>query len=118
MAGVFMMAREPVDLSRESNGEMALAFDVLVEEHPSAPVVLRMDCGEGCSGALDVSESIASQPPGEWGTIAVRLRCFEDAGADMKRIAVPFALATDGTLALRFSNVKLVSAAESEAECP
>ena len=48
----------------------------------------------------------------------LRLRCFEDAGADMTRIDTPFLIATGGELALAFSDVKLVSAAEGEAPCP
>jgi beta-glucosidase len=57
-------------------------------------------------------------PLEEWGRVAVRLRCFEDAGADMKSIHIPFGLSTDGSLALRFADVRIVSAAESEATCP
>jgi hypothetical protein len=36
----------------------------------------------------------------------------------MKSIHIPFGLSTDGSLALRFADVRIVSAAESEATCP
>jgi beta-glucosidase len=118
LATVYLAAREPIDLSREANGEMAVSFDVRVDEPPSESVMLRMDCGVECSGAVTLDGVLGDLPAGEWGTVAVRLRCFEDAGTDMRRVAIPFALATEGTLALAFSNVRLVSAAESEAACP
>lgn len=118
LAAVYLQAKEPVDLSRESNAEMALAFDAYLEEAPSGRVVLRMDCGEACSGALDVTGIVAALPAAEWTTVAVRLRCFESAGADMRRIQIPFALATEGKLALRIANIKLVTGDESPAECP
>jgi beta-glucosidase len=118
MAQVYLQAADPIDLSRESNGDMALAFDVLVEEPPASTVHLRMDCGYPCSGSVDLSGTLAGLPPGSWRTIRVRLRCFEEAGADMSRIDTPFAIATDGALALGLSDVKLVSAADGEAICP
>jgi beta-glucosidase len=117
-AQVYLQGESPVDLSRESNGDLALAFDVLVDEPPSGEVTLRMDCGYPCSGALDVTEPLRALPAGEWSTLRFRLRCFADAGADMTRIDTPFLIATDGSLALRFADVKLVSAAAGEASCP
>ncbi len=107
-----------MDVSRESSANLALAVDVMVETAPSAAVTLGMECGEGCSGALNVSETITALPVGEWTSLRVGLRCFEEAGADMTRIDTPFLLATTGELALSFSEVKLVSAAEGEAACP
>ncbi|HVS62695.1 MAG TPA: exo 1,3/1,4-beta-D-glucan glucohydrolase [Thermoanaerobaculia bacterium] len=117
-AAVFLSGREPIDLSREANGEMALSFDVRVDRAPSSAVTLAMTCGEDCSGVVDVAQALAELPSGEWGNVAVRLRCFADAGADMRRIERPFSLTSDGALALRFANVRLVSATENEASCP
>jgi beta-glucosidase len=118
MAAVYLAANDPVDLSREANGEMAIAFDVYVEEPPTSTVSMRIQCGAECSGAVDATERFTALPLEEWTTVAVRLRCFEDAGVDMTRINVPFGLATDGTAALRFSDVRLVSVEEGETACP
>lgn len=43
---------------------------------------------------------------------------FEEAGADMTEITMPFGLATEGTLALTFSKVQLVCGPETEVVCP
>lgn len=118
MAGVYLMSNDPIDLSREANGEMAIAFDVYIEEIPSGAVAMRIHCGNDCSGEIDISETLGAVTPEEWSTVAVRLRCFEDVGADMTRVGIPFALATDGTAALRISDVRLVSAGEGGAVCP
>ena len=117
-ARVYLQAEDPIDLSRESNGDLALAFDVRVEEAPSSAVTLSMGCGESCAGALDLTETLGDLSAGEWATLRVRLRCFEAAGADMTRIDTPFLIATDGEMSLAFSDVKLASAAEGEAPCP
>jgi beta-glucosidase len=119
MAAVYLQASDPVDLSRESNGEMAISFDIYPDEAPGGAVVLRVDGGEDLTrGTVDVTAMVTALPLGEWSRVAVRLRCFEDAGTDMKKIHVPFGLASEGSLALRFADVKIVSAAESEATCP
>jgi beta-glucosidase len=119
-AVVYLTANDPLDLSREANGEMAIAFDAYLEERPSGAVALRIDCaGDGsCFGAVDITEKLAALELEQWTTIAVRLRCFEDAGADMKRVTTPFGLGTDGSAALRLSDIRLVSASEDAATCP
>ncbi|MEM7354093.1 MAG: exo 1,3/1,4-beta-D-glucan glucohydrolase [Acidobacteriota bacterium] len=117
-AEVYLQAAESIDISRESNGDLALAFDLRVDRAPAGTVTLRMDCGDGCSGSLDVTDELTTMPAAEWQTVRVRLRCFADAGADMTKIDTPFLIATDGELELAFSDVKLVSAAAGEAPCP
>ena len=118
MAGVYLTANEPLDLSREANGEMAMAFDAYVEQPPSGPFLLRLDSGDFGASGIDVSESLATLGAEEWGTVAVRLRCFGETGADMSHLVIPFSLATEGTAALRFSDVRLVPAEDSPSTCP
>jgi beta-glucosidase len=117
-AKVYIQAGEAVDLRRESNGELVVAVEVMLEEAPSAAVIMRLGCGEDCSGAVDVSELLAAMEPGSWETLRVHLRCFEKAGADMARIDMPFALETAGRLALRFANVRLEPGSEIAKTCP
>ena len=117
-AAVYLRARDAVDLRREANGELALAFDVSVDEAAGGSVALRMDCGDGCSASLDITENLAELPSAEWNTMAIRLRCFEDSGVDMSKINMPFALLADGSLALRFSNVRLEPGPGAGTECP
>jgi beta-glucosidase len=117
-AAVSIAGDQPVDLSRESNGDLALGFAVRVDRAPSAAVTLAVDCGDGCSGELDVTEAVSGAPPGEWTDVRIRLRCFAEAGADMTRVTAPLRISTSGTLELSFADVRLVSAAEGQADCP
>lgn len=118
MAIVYLRANDPLDLSREANGEMAIAFDAYLEERPSDMFGLRVDCGDNCFGLVDLSKTLAALELEKWSTVAVRLRCLQAAGADMKHITTPFMLGTQGSAALRVSDVRLVPAEESEAACP
>ncbi len=117
-AAVHLQANDAVDLRREANGEMALAFDVRIEELAGEPVRLGVECGDSCSAVVDVTELLAAIDPGTWQTVSVRLRCFEDAGANLAGITAPFVLSTEGGALLGLSDIRLVSASEEVASCP
>ena len=116
-ARVYVAGQKPVDLRREANGGLALDVDLLLEEQPAGRVKLGMSCGEECWGWVDVTQRVAELPVGEWGTLTVPLRCFAEAGADMGRITIPFALESTGALALRLSRTELVAAPEEVVPC-
>ncbi|MGZ8869007.1 MAG: glycoside hydrolase family 3 N-terminal domain-containing protein [Thermoanaerobaculia bacterium] len=99
-----------LDLSRESNGNLALAVRLMLREAPSQPVKLRVG-----SGTVDITAMLRALPLNEWTTIRVRLRCFADKGADMARIDVPFELSTAERLPV-VADVRLVPVADQE--CP
>jgi beta-glucosidase len=113
----FVRHPQPLDLSRQSNGDLAVAFEVLVAERPTGPVILSMGCGEGCGGGVDVADLLRGLSPDEWQSLRVRLRCFAEAGADMTRIDIPVRLSTAGGLTLGVAAVELVPAT-GELECP
>ena len=96
---------------------MVLAFDVMVEEPPSAPVYAAVRCGEGCEGRIDITEALARGNGGEWRTMKLRLRHFADAGADLSHVTTPFLLATEGSLVLRFADVRLEPMTEGDDPC-
>ncbi len=117
LAILYLEAAQAVDLTPEASNCMVLAFDVMVEEPPSAPVYVAMRCGEGCEGRIDITEALARSAVGEWRTMRLRLRHFADAGADLSHVTTPFLLATEGSLALRFADVRLEPAADADAPC-
>jgi beta-glucosidase len=115
---VYLRHPQPLDLSRQSNGDLAVSLDVQVVEPPTAPVVLAMGCGEGCSGGVDIGGLLAELPAGEWRPLRVRLRCLAEAGTDMTRVDTPIRIATAGKLRLGVAGVELVSADGVSLTCP
>ena len=115
--GAIAITGGPVDLSRQTTGDMALLFRYRVDVAPPAPVMLGMACGDNCSGKLDVTSLITAAPGAGWRTIKIKLSCFRTAGAKMDRVTAPFELATDGRFSLAFSELRLVSN-EGDAVCP
>jgi beta-glucosidase len=107
----------PVDLSRQTNGDMALLLRYRLDAAPSGRVELSVACGAGCGGGGDVGGLLAATPVGEWRTVEIKLSCFRAAGADMSRVTAPFRLSTRGRLTLAFSEVQLTSNAAG-AVCP
>jgi beta-glucosidase len=107
LAVLYLEAAQEVDLTAEADSCAVLAFDVMVEEPPSAPVFAAMRCGEDCEGRVDVSDLLVRSPVGGWITVTIQLRRFADAGADLGHVTTPFLLATEGSLALRFAEVRL-----------
>jgi beta-glucosidase len=105
------------DLSRQSNGDMAIAMSYVLNQPPTAPVILGVSCGDGCRADLDITAYLRAAPIGKPSTLQVKLSCFATKGADMKRIDQPFRLATSGKLALTLREVSLATN-EGAAVCP
>ncbi len=95
------------DLSAQANSRAALRLTYRTTQAPTQPILLGMQCGDGCAGWLDVTAKLA--PPGaDWKTLQIALACFASSGADMRRISVPFALRTAGRAGLAIRDVSLV----------
>ena len=101
------LAGEPVDLSREANGDVALIVDMKVDAAPTAPVML-----DGVA-VTDRLQALAAN--GGWGEVAVPLRCY--AGVDLAAVTQPFAMTTAGRLDVTISGVRLGSPAAGLVDC-
>ncbi len=106
---------DPIDLARESNGEMAVSIEYRVDTPPTGPVSFIVECGEGCRMALDAAALFGEAPPNEWTRTDVKLNCFAD--ADMTRLSRPLGIRTAGEMVISISSIKLVSN-EGSAVCP
>ncbi|MDP3801818.1 exo 1,3/1,4-beta-D-glucan glucohydrolase [Brevundimonas sp.] len=102
----------PVDLSRQSNGELTLSFRYRVDAAPSGPVSLAMG-----AGVVDIGEILRQAPIGDWRTLRIRLSCFRAAGTDVAAVDTPFALATDEAMTVSVSEIRLASH-DNIAVCP
>ncbi len=108
----------PADLSRQSNGDLALELELRVDAPPSADVSLIMGCGSRCAGGFPLRVMFAeAAKTGKWVRIAIPLRCFEKAGVDMTRVETPLSFATSGTLDLVLSSARIVSPSGPVLKC-
>ena len=103
---------QAVDLTRQSNGELALAFRFRVDAAPQGQV--RLAVGQG---AVDATSIFSAAPLGEWRTLKVRLSCFAAAGSDVAVVDQPFRLSSNDAFTVSVSEVRLVSN-ENDTVCP
>jgi beta-glucosidase len=110
---------QPVDLSRETTGQLSLVVEYRVDSPPTGRVVVRMVCGlELCSASVPVTGELRAAPLGEWRAMIIPLGCFAAApGFNPRRVNVPFELETAGRLGLSISAVRIASAAVDQAAC-
>ena len=117
-ARVALTGSTPIDLTRQTNGQMVLGLHYRLEQGPSAPVTLLMGCGPGCSGALSITRVLRQGGRGRWRSLRIPLACFARAGADMTHIFTPFGIRTAGLLSLAVADIRIGSDASGAIACP
>jgi beta-glucosidase len=97
----------PADLTREANADLSLQILYRVETAPTSPVGLLMEGGTN-TGAIDAS-SLFTGPAGTWRTAKVLLKCYQQHGVDLARVAAPFVVQASGPFSLAIADVRIVS---------
>ena len=105
-ASLSVTAPAPLDLSRETNGEISLVVQFRVDAPSAGPVTLAMADAGGKLASIPVTASLKAAA-GEWSRLVVPLQCFAKLGIDMAHIASPLILAGDAPLAVTLSDVRL-----------
>ncbi len=103
----------PIDLTRESNGQLSLIVDYRVTAKPAGQVTL---------GLADTAKTATvpltgAMTQGDWMTAAVPLRCFADQGIAMAKVTQPFILASTGALGVDVSSIRIGSAPAGPVTC-
>jgi beta-glucosidase len=107
-----VVADRPIDISRETTGELSLLIDYRVDQPPTSRVTLALD-----GANVPISGILKSAPANEWQTMTIPLRCFARAGLDARSVAIPTAIATGGRLVLSISDVRIASAMVEQNAC-
>jgi beta-glucosidase len=112
-AALAVSSHDPIDIKRETNGDVLVLFTVKVDKAPaSAAVALR------CDGSACGSRVLVSLPAnGKYVRYGVPLKCFAAKGADMTKVTAPFVLETTGPADYSLSEVRLGSDAEQVLPC-
>ncbi len=87
--GVRIVSEESVDLERQANGAMELAFMARAFGSAAETVEIGMGCQSDAPCEASVPISIAQ---GNWVEYRVSLNCFADAGVDMNAVSAAFIL--------------------------
>ena len=106
---VALQAVQPLDLSRESSGDVSLVVEYRIDTAPTGSVDLALG-----GQRLPVAGALRAAGTGRWSELAIPLSCFAKAGADITRVAVPFTLSTTGQLGLTVSDIRLAYVASAK----
>ena len=117
LAGVELDSRESFDFTRETNGDVALVLSLRLHKAPNGRVDLGMACGPECGGTVRVDHRTGEVPQGTWSRLAIPLKCFSNAGADMGKITTGFSVRTAGTLDMAISRVALGTESDAQVAC-
>jgi len=82
-------------------------MELRLHTQPSDAVLLRMDCGWPCSGAVDLTPVLKAMDAGEWNTVSVPVACFARRGVDLGRVNTPFLMATRGALTVDIAEIAI-----------
>ena len=102
----------PVDLTRQSNGELALSFRYRVDAAPKGPIELSLG-----QGTVNITDILNAGSATQWKTLKVRLSCFRDAGAVVSAVETPFMLATEAAATVSISEIRLAPN-DNDTVCP
>jgi beta-glucosidase len=106
----------PIDVTRETNGEISLVVEYRIDQPLTGNVTFAMGAS-GRTRAVPVGRTLARTAPGTWGSIAVPLQCFRAGGLDMAQVGMPFALSATAGVALSISDVRLDYVATPMTKC-
>lgn len=103
---------DPVDMTRETNGDILLLFTVRVDQAPER-LALAMRNGVGAP----LLNPLVLPANGRFVRYGLPLKCLRERGVDMAGVATPFALATHGAADLSLAEVRLGMDAEVVLPC-
>jgi beta-glucosidase len=112
-AALAVSSHDPLDLSRETNGDVMVLFTLKLDKAPaSAAVAARCD-GSACGGRVPVT----LPADGKFVRYGVPLKCFAEKGADMSKVTAPFIFETRGPADYSLAEVRLGTDAEHVLPC-
>jgi beta-glucosidase len=111
-AAVSLSTFDPVDIARETNGDVLLLVTLKVADAPER-MAIAMRSGEGTTAVAPVSI-----PEGEdFVRYGIPLKCLRDKGIGMAAVSAPFILATEGAADFTLGEVRLGTDAEVLLPC-
>lgn len=111
-AAVTLGTEAPIDISRETNGDVMLLVTLKMIDAPDrAGIAMR----SGADSTAVATVQIPEKP--EFVRYGIPLKCLRDKGIDMTKVAMPFVFATSGSTDYALSEVRLGTDAQVVLPC-
>lgn len=94
-----------------------LAFDITVQQEPSAEVTLAAHCRYPCAAEMKMTQLVKKLSPNQKATMRIPLSCFQDRGLDPSAVDTPFLVLTTGTFKASFAHVRWEKGLDEAVSC-
>jgi beta-glucosidase len=117
-ASVSIWRSTPIDLTRETNGAVAVEIDVKIDVMGSGAAKLFVYTPSKKEGtSVDLTSALRDAKGRGWQTISIPLTCWATANADMTKIESPFSLTSMGQLDITISRIALGTSGSNLIPC-
>ena len=113
-----LLTTAPLDLGRETNGDVKLVTTLRIDALPADGDVTLIARSWGRDAELPIGAWLATLPRGQWLKAGVLLKCLRAAGADTAKLDVPFAIRGSAGLELAVAQVVAATADDTRLDCP
>ncbi len=109
---VFSKSNFREDLYNDLMVKSAVSFLVKVDEKPTAPVSLTINCeGTGdvpgsCEESIELTDILNDMEVSQWREVSVDLNCFANKGVKFGQTVSPFGISSAGKLQLGLANIR------------
>jgi beta-glucosidase len=94
----------PINLSRETNGDLSLQLIYRLDRAAAGPVTLTMGEGKGFDAT-----SLFTGETGSWRTAKILLKCYQQNGTDVNAVGAPLVVKASAPLSFSLADVRIVS---------
>jgi beta-glucosidase len=114
-----IMAKPVLDLSRETNGAVAIEIDYRVDDIGKGNVYIfaQKDNTRATGAGFEVTASFGAARGKGWQTMSVPLSCFAKRGLDMGKVEVPLSLSATAKLDMTISRIALGASGINAVSC-
>ena len=115
-----IVSPKPLNLQRESNGDVNLVLTMRVDKvSADNRVEIGLNCsGSSCQARLPFDAELVALKSRGWTRLAIPLKCFDQAGANMKSVVAPFVIDSHGPLQITLNKVEMTTASDELMKCP
>lgn len=84
----------------------AIILDIRMQEKPTALTEITLFSGLSAYNSVNIQTRLNEMTPNRWQSLSIDLSCFSQRRIDMSKLEIPFAVQSEGKLALSIANVR------------
>ncbi|MEI6860104.1 MAG: exo 1,3/1,4-beta-D-glucan glucohydrolase [Shewanella sp.] len=107
VAEVSFVSQSAVDMKKIQQLNSVLSVTLKLNQPVASQVQVTMECGDRCSGQVQIGPLLAKMQLEHWQELTVDLACFTQTGMKLDQVSSPFSLSSAGKLSLIFSNISI-----------